>query len=143
MVDFGPNLHLWNSRPAPRRHLMLWAGRELRSAYFGSDRPIFHKHQHEFGPNAANFDREPHRCPELHGLRPRGRQLWFAAVDFSLETGPKLTFGTHDRPSTDEFASHTTFQKQQKCNSPVIAGFLLFRPRQPVNFRVPGSPILG
>ena len=63
---------------------------------------FFQQHRHEFAAKHTSFRQKVHRCPELHGLRPRGRQLWFAAVDFSLETGPKLPSGTHDRPNTNK-----------------------------------------
>ena len=42
-------------------------------------------------------------------------------ADLELTTGPAQTEFEDDQ---HEFASHTTFQKQQKCNSPVIAGVL-------------------
>ena len=68
----------------------------------GNDRPIFKTTSTNLLAKHTSFRQKPHAFNNSTGLRPRGRQLWFAAVDFSLETGPKLTFGTHDRPNTNK-----------------------------------------
>ena len=87
----------------------------------------FRSTPHEFGASRGHFRASDLETPELHGLRPRGRQLWRWPSDFSLETGPKLTFGTHDRPSLTRPAriciTHD-ISEASDVQYPVIAGVL-------------------
>ena len=69
---------------------------------FGSDRPIFHQRHSISLASRGHFRASDLETPELHGLRPRGRQLWVSPADFGFKLGPKLTFGTHDRPNTNK-----------------------------------------
>jgi hypothetical protein len=95
------------------------------------DRPFFNNATTNLRRNT------PHFCVDLltsaitlvcgRGVDNFGRDLAVSAsklahfADLELTTGPAQTEFEDDQ---HEFAAHTTFQKQQKCNSPVIAGVL-------------------
>ena len=79
---------------------LCWPHFGSKMAFFGPAGGIFEANLANLLASGAPFWAVTSTFSNTASLRVGGRQLWVAAVDFSLESGPFCRFGTHDRPSS-------------------------------------------